>query len=208
MNLHEPAEGLSRHIILVGASVGRQWRVEELPGRTRLDRYRFEYAGLYRFDKSELIREITRREGNRPDGLIIKECAAYFPGPLASYRDLVTGWVDSCLESSIRPILTTVAPVASPESLVQRARAFVKRRLLGRGDRLESIGEYNEWVRRFTARKSLALLDLEAALRVSDTDRSLRRDLHSGDGLHLNPQAYKILDKLAVQMLDGINWQG
>jgi len=207
LNQIGPTEGSSKHIVLVGASVGRQWDLKRLPEREGINRYRLEYAGLFRFDKSALIREILERDGNRPDGLIIKECAAYFPGPLPRYRDLVTGWVDACSNSGVKPILATVAPVVPPVTIAQKARAFVKKRILGKGDRLLAIGEFNDWVRLFTERRNLPLLDLEAALGVSAEDRSLRRDLHSGDGLHLNGSAYKILDRLALQVLDGIDWR-
>jgi hypothetical protein len=57
-------------------------------------------------------------------------------------------------------------------------------------------------VRGYAAREGLTVLDLEAPLRTSQDDRSLRVDLHSGDGLHLNAQAYELLDTVVVPTLD------
>lgn len=61
--------------------------------------------------------------------------------------------------------------------------------------RLTSILKYNDWIRAYAQKEGLVFFDLEAPLRISPEDRSLRLDLHSGDGLHLNSKAYGILDK-------------
>jgi len=47
----------------------------------------------------------------------------------------------------------------------------------------------------------LTVLDLEGALRINDSDRRLRPDLTSGDGLHLNKKAYSIIDNIVVSTL-------
>ena len=65
-------------------------------------------------------------------------------------------------------------------------------------ERLPYLLEYNDWVRSYAAQEGLALLDLEAALRNNAQERKLRDDLAAEDGLHLNEQAYRVLDKLVV----------
>ena len=77
--------------------------------------------------------------------------------------------------------------------------------MLGRpatASQLEGILQYNDWIREYAAQEGLPSLDLEAPLRTSQNDRSLRVDLHSGDGLHLNAQAYGLLDKIVIPTLD------
>jgi hypothetical protein len=48
------------------------------------------------------------------------------------------------------------------------------------------------------------VLDLEDPLRTSKEERSLRLDLHTGDGLHLNKKAYSSLDQIVLPTLDEI----
>ncbi|MCX6927761.1 MAG: hypothetical protein NT154_31805, partial [Verrucomicrobia bacterium] len=68
--------------------------------------------------------------------------------------------------------------------------------------RLAGLLAYNDWVRQFAGLQRLDVLDLEAALRVSVNDRSLRTDLDSGDGLHLDTRAYEdYLNPIMMPML-------
>ncbi|OPX92411.1 MAG: hypothetical protein A4E53_00512 [Pelotomaculum sp. PtaB.Bin104] len=196
-----------KHIVLLGASVGHAWNIEALPGRVAAARnYRFEYVAEYAFDKTEALRGVLQRKQDRPDAVLIKECAAYFPGDLLQYQELVKGWVEECRQAKVVPILTTVVPVVSTKNkpIKDRLKDFIKT-LLGRpttATQLEGIFRYNDWVRGYVAREGLTVLDLEAPLRTSQDDRSLRVDLHSGDGLHLNAQAYELLDTVVVPTLD------
>jgi hypothetical protein len=193
-----------KHIVLLGASVGKAWNIDGLPQRVGLQGYRFEYVGKYDFDKTSALREILSRSETKPHAVFLKECAAYFPGDLSKYQDLVKGWVMECRRAGVVPIPTTVVPVIRDRSLVTQAKDLVKR-LIGRPTstaRLAGILEYNDWVRSSALAQGLGVLDLETPLRVSETDRSLRLDLHSGDGLHLNAKAYAILDAIVLAALE------
>jgi lysophospholipase L1-like esterase len=196
-----------KHIVLLGASVGQAWNIEGLPDRVAAAQgYRFEYVGEYAFDKTEALRKILQWKQNRPDAIFIKECAAYFPGDLHQYQELMKGWVKECKKAGVIPIPTTVVPVVSDKNktLKDQLMDFIKK-LLGRpttATQLAGILQYNDWVRVYAAQEGLTVLDLEAPLRTSQDDRSLRVDLHSGDGLHLNSKAYQILDKTVVPTLD------
>jgi len=196
-----------KHVVLLGASVGHAWNIEGLPDRLAAARgYRFEYVGEYAFDKTEALRKILQRKENRPDAILIKECAAYFPGDLRRYQELLKEWVKECRKAKVIPIPTTVVPVISTKNkpMKDRLKDFIKT-LLGRpttATQLEGIFQYNDWVREYAAQEGLTVLDLEAPLRTSQDDRSLRVDLHSGDGLHLNSTAYEILDTIVVPTLD------
>ena len=193
----------TKHILLLGASVGKAWQIENLPQRANIKGYRFEYVGEYNFDKTEALRKILARKENRPEAIFIKECAAYFPGDLPLYQKLMIGWVKECRAVGVTPIPTTVVPVIRDRSFVTQIKDLIKR-LIGRPTsdlRLTSIIKYNDWVKTYAQKEALAVLDLEAPLRVNPNDRSLRLDLHSGDGLHLNAKAYAILDQAVIQSL-------
>lgn len=199
-----------KHIVLLGASVGHDWKIESLPERMKQNQairgYRFEYVGEYAFDKTDALNRILQRTKNKPDAIFIKECAAYFPGDLREYQRLMKGWVQQCRKAGVIPIPTTVVPVVSSKNkaMKDQLKDFIKT-LLGRpttATQLEGIFRYNDWTKEYAAQEGLVVLDLEAPLRTSQADRSLRVDLHSGDGLHLNAKAYQILDEVVVPTLD------
>ncbi len=193
-----------KHIVLLGASVGKAWQIEDLPNRFPVPGYRFEYVGKYAFDKSEALREILDRKQGRPDAIFIKECAAYFPGDLPRFQGLMKHWVKECRQAGVVPIPTTVVPVIRDRSFVTAAKDLVKR-IIGRPlstARLHAILQFNDWIKSYAGEEGLAVLDLEAPLRTSAEDRSLRLDLHKGDGLHLNANAYALLDQIVVPSLE------
>ena len=193
-----------KHIVLLGASVGKKWDIENLPQRINNDKYTFEYVGIYAFDKTKALTDILQRKENKPDVIFLKECAAYFPGNLNQYKSLMEKWITACQEADVIPILTTVVPVIRKMSLKTKAKDFIKR-VVGKPQstaRLKQLLSYNDWIRSYAAQNDLAVLDLERALRVSDSDRSLRLDLHSGDGLHLNENAYRLLDEIVIDDIE------
>jgi hypothetical protein len=178
-------------IILIGASVGSAWRLEK---HFRLINLRYYHSGdlgdlsypevLYRFDKGDAVRFYTAKpKDKRPDAVILKECSAYFPPkpnqPIADYagrKEAVKEWVRELREAGIAPILATVVPVA------RGSKADIP-------DRLELIQDYNDWVREYAASEGIAVLDLEKAVRASDSDRSLPAS-KTTDGMHLIPRTY------------------
>ena len=208
-----------KHIVLLGASVGKAWNVEELPARlmnsasfpltpnaSRLTAfpYRFEYVGKGQFDKTDALQQLLSRKEDKPDAIFLKECAAYFPGDLSQYKVLMTGWVQQCRSVGVTPIPTTVVPVVRDLSWTTRLKDLIKW-VIGRptfASQLTQIAEYNDWIKALAPGEGLAVLDIEAPLRISPQDRSLRPDLTSGDGLHLNDRAYVILDKIVIPTLE------
>ncbi len=195
-----------RHVLLLGASVGYGWDVPHLTDRIEAPGYVFEMVPHYRCDKSPALDEILMRPKRKfkltktyflgffraapqkPDLLIIKECAAYFPRDIKETSGQVIQWLSRIKAAGIEPGLATIVPVTE---------AHAK----GKPGRLESIWAYNDWVRTYAAENHLKLLDLEKALRISETNRSLRPEFTSGDGLHLNGDAYKILDRIVLPSL-------
>jgi len=211
-----------KHIVLLGASVGKAWNIESLPDRLMksssspltpphtsclksIEDYRFEFVGEYQFDKTKALQQILQRKENKPDAIFIKECAAYFPGDLSHYQELMKSWIRQCKESKVNLIPTTVVPVIKPgfSTLEIKVKDTIKW-VLGRptlASRLEGLVKYNDWIRSYAQKEGLTILDLEAPLRISEGDRSLRAELHSGDGLHLNQKAYSILDQIVLPTL-------
>lgn len=202
------AMSTKRHVILLGASVGQAWKIDSLPDRLKDDksiqRYRFEYVGDFQFDKTQTLKAILHRKQDKPDAIILKECAVYFPGDFQAYQDLMKKWVTYCRKAGVVPIPTTVVPVIRDRSMVTIMKDIIKP-LLGKtvsSDRLKTILQYNDWIRSYAKQEGLTVLDLEAALRISQEDRSLRPDLHSGDGLHLNSDAYTLLDQMVIPIVN------
>ena len=173
-----PASVADKRIVLIGASVGKAWRLHLVFPRVRT-------LALYAFDKSPLVR---RAIADRPDAIIIKECAAYFPSD-AVRRDLVERWVQEIRAAHIRPVLATVVPVTRGHALRQVGRA-------------EAIREFNDYLRELASAQQVPLLDLEAALRSSARERYLEDGLDTGDGLHLARATYRQhLDSLIPPLL-------
>ena len=191
----------AKRILLLGASVGQAWKIEEWPQRMQNRKFTFESISVYKFDKTEALDEILMRPKRKfrltrtylkgfflplpkqPDVIIIKECSGYFPGNQKQFKSLIKKWITQCKTAGIRPIVTTVVPIT----------AELSKRIPGK---LEAIIAYNNWVKEYTRETGIGCLDLEAPLRINETNRALREDLTIGDGSHLNKKAYEILDKL------------
>jgi hypothetical protein len=202
-----------KHVILLGASIGRAWNISSLPERMRTDDYVFEYVDGGSFDKSAKLREILTRRENKPDAVFLKECAAYFPGDIDLYKSLMEEWIRECYESGTIPIPTTIVPVTRLHSfkkiLIDAAKG---RKPFGYGNpfkhkRNAAILEYNNWIKVYCQKKGLPFLDLEAAVRYSEKNRFLRENLAKADGLHINGKAYNILDQIVISTLKKVNWE-
>jgi len=203
---------MKQHILLIGASVGGAWKISSLPERIDIDGYVFEYVhGGSQFDKSEKLKEVLARQENKPDRIILKECAAYFPGDLELFKKWMERWIAECREAGVEPIPATVVPVTK----LHAYKIFFGYPLLKRKNPLQfgwpfqqkrqrSILQYNDWVREMAAEQGLALLDLETALRYSGKNRYLRADLARMDGLHLKSTAYPLLDRIVIPTLDKV----
>jgi len=195
-----------KHIVLLGASIGKAWNIEELPSRVGDRRYRFEFVGVYSPDKWPALAGLLARRENKPAAIIIKECASYFPGNLGKLRELVPAWVGACRKANVEPILATAVPVVSSYPL----RIFLLTLRHGRFEfprrAFDEIIAYNDWVRSFAHEKGLAVLDLEAAVRSSASDRHLKSSYARRDGLHLNERGYRALDAIVIPALDGVTY--
>src|SRR6266545_6464286 len=112
-------------VVLLGASVGKEWDIQHYPERMKDPRFTFESIAVYQYDKSEGLEEILMRPKRKfrltrtylkgyfqpsprlPRTIIIKECAAYFPGNLDGYKDLIKQWVRRIRDAKIEVLLAT-----------------------------------------------------------------------------------------------------
>jgi len=195
-----------RRVILLGASIGQEWNLPELPKRMNERRYTFEALQAWEYDKSEIVEETLMRPARkfrvtqsylsgffRPspqpaDMIILKECSSYFPSDMHRNKELMQRWVQEVKQKNIPVMLATVVPVTR-----ERAQR-------GPGKQ-EGIREFNDWLRAYAQQQGLPVLDLEQALRTDNKERYLRDELTSGDGSHLNRKAYDILDKLLIDSI-------
>lgn len=173
-----PVKGGANYYVLVGASVGNAWHFNELPARFGFNKKNiFGFRAKYQFDKTEEINRIL----NLPipvTGIIIKECAAYFPRDLKTSKQQVINWVATIKKNQVTPILATVVPVTPANAANNPGR-------------IESIWAYNDFIREYARQERLKVLDLERAARVSDTNRYLNENYAQEDGLHLNRKGYE-----------------
>lgn len=187
-----PKSGEIKYLALVGASVGKAWNFPQLVDRYNLGKdIVLGYRCKYDFDKSAELN--TLLEAPFPvSGVIIKECSAYFPRELKPSEERIEAWVKEVRSHGISPILATVVPVTRERDKTSPGK-------------FQSILEFNDFVRDYAAKNRLPLLDLEKAVRISDTDRHLREDYAQPDGSHLVKKAYdEALDKIAVHLIKGL----
>lgn len=185
----QPRELKAKYYVLVGASIGKAWEFEQAPYRLKLgSEVIFGNRTKYDFDKTEEIERLTRLPVPI-SGVILKECAAFFPRDLDASKRLVKKWVGMLRSHDITPILATIVPVT-------------KERDLKEPKKLEAVLAYNDFIREYAANEKIAVLDLEEAARITETDRHLRDDFAAPDGLHLVRKAYlEGLDKAVLRVI-------
>jgi hypothetical protein len=181
-----------KRVVLVGASIGKDWHFDRIGERVALPGYRFDYVGVYSFDKGPLIQKLVT-DPDKPDIVLIKECAAYFPGDSEQYQRQFMSWVETLRAVGIQVVIVTTAPVAEPTEYIPRAKIFVKL-LIGKPAWLDSIVQFNDWLKQYAQRERIPVFDLEAQLRRSESERWLRSEYDAGDKMHLNESAYRVLD--------------
>ena len=178
-----------KYFVLAGASVGRSWSFDKLA--ERIDFGQEVVLGnrtKYDFDKSSCINALIKTPVP-VTGVIIKECAAYFPRDIEPCKKMIKTWVDQLRSRGIAPILATVVPVTKAHDKNHSGRH-------------NSILEFNDFIRLYAGKQKILVFDLEKAVRISEKDRHLREEYAQPDGLHLAQKAYdEALDGLAVSLI-------
>ncbi len=201
-------ENKAKRVVLIGASIGRDWNLSGLPGRTPITGYRFESRAVYNFDKTDALREILSAEKTRPDIIIIKECASSFPGDMPRYKEYVKRWAGMCREKGVTVVLATTVPVVKSFPLRVFLLSLLRFKIRWPGGTFQGIIEYNDWLLKYASSEGIPVMDLEAALRTGPEDRYLRSSFARKDGLHINEKAYSKLDSLLLETLEEIDAQG
>lgn len=189
-----------KNVVFIGASTGNRWKLPEFPQRVQAPEYNLEFKKIYEFDKSSLVDEVVKRP-QKPDAVIIKECSVYFPGQQDAYKKQYAGWIASLKQVGIKPIVATTVPPAASQGFVADAKTFIKVRLLGRDDQYQQVVDFNNWLREFAQKERIPIVDLEQALRRSDSDRHMVDRFDAGDGIHINKEAYDVLDGVLLKTL-------
>jgi hypothetical protein len=184
-----PRESGSKYIVLVGASVGKAWKFEEIPNRLSWKSdIILGFRAKYDFDKSDIIDSLIALPVP-VSGVIIKECAAYFPRDIEQSKKLIKEWVALLTSHQITPILATIVPVTKEHDAKHPGR-------------LITILEFNDFIRQFAFQEKILVLDLEKAVRMSEMDRHLKNEYAQPDGLHLVRKAYdEALDGIVFPMI-------
>ena len=186
----DPEAKGARYFVLVGASVGQAWEFQKIPTRLGLGNgLIFGNRTKYEFDKTSEIEGLVKMP-IRPTGVIIKECAAYFPRELSASQELIKRWVMMLRSRGIKPILATSVPVTKEHDIRNPGR-------------FDSLLLFNDFIKEYASKENIPLLDLEKALRIDASDRHLRNEYAAPDGLHLVERAYReVLDRLVLPTIE------
>ncbi len=185
-----PEADVDKYIVLVGASVGKSWNLPELSKRMNLKDVFYGYRGKYEFDKSSIIQSLVKSE-LKPDIVIIKECAAYFPRETYESIKEIEKWVEILQQARIIPILATVVPITETRDFESG------------NSQMDSINKFNDAVRSLCSKKGILLLDLQEILSNSEkTQKYLDEKYATLDGLHLREETYSLLDKFLTDFIN------
>jgi hypothetical protein len=185
-----PSSDIKKYIVMVGASVGKSWNLSELSERMNDKKVYYGYRGIYAFDKTAVLQKLIKSQ-LKPDAVIIKECAAYFPRESGTGINAIKEWVQVLQDAGIQPILATVVPVTEAHDAERKT------------PRMASINAFNEGIRTICSEKGILLLDLQKMLSNNKKEeRYLDEKYAVQDGLHLREETYKSeLDMLLVEFV-------
>jgi|GEM_PF-917764 len=180
------------YVVLIGASVGAAWDLPNFAKRMKDDRFSMGYReGARGFDKSDAL-ERTLSSELKPDVIIIKECAAYFPRDVEEGVTTIESYIDQITKENIQPVLATCAPVTEKNDQMVPGR-------------LASLNKFNKNIRSLAEFRGIPILDLQKALQESEDRGQLKEEYAARDGLHLTNKAYReVLDPAMKALLDSM----
>jgi hypothetical protein len=183
------SNAIKKYVVLIGASVGKSWDLNNLSYRTKNASVCFGYRGLSEFDKTPLIENIIDSPV-KPDVVIIKECAAYFPRDEEQGVNKVILWIEKLKQAGIQPILATVVPVTKERDKLNQKKNV-----------MDSINKFNGSIRSLGASMQIPVLDLQEILTTDSLKGFLDSKYAAPDGLHLNNEAYEMLDGFLLNFI-------
>jgi len=204
---------MAKKILLIGASIGREWNISQLSNRTGNKDFFFDYiSGGSHFDKSTVFYNVINNTSNKLDAIILKECAAYFPGDIEKYLLLIKKWINESKQRGLLLIPATVIPITRYHQikLIIYHRLTRKKDMFTLNDlfnqfKINSIIEYNTSLRKYFEENNIKYLDFEKVLK-NNNNIYLNREYARIDGLHLNRKGYDLLDNYLIQTLKGFKF--
>lgn len=190
-----------KDIVYIEASTVNRWKLKEFGKRVNDDQFQIEPVTLYDFDKTPRVNAALTQRPAKPDAIVMQECSVYFPGDMKSYKEKYQSWIHQIKQSGVTPVIATIVPPADSQGFVEDMKAFVKVKVLRQASQHQQITEFNDWLRELARNENVPLFDLEKYTRRSDTDRRMREEYNSGDGIHVNATAYSMLDKELLTFL-------
>jgi len=190
-----------REVVLVGASIGRNWNISGFGARCGFPHLKCRYVGVASgFDKGAAVAELIARQ-QKPEVIIIKQCSVFFPGALNRYKAMMCAWREQIEVAGVQPVLATTIPVARARSAFHTGRGWIKSLIPGLENKMAQIWAFNDWIRAHEQDLGGAVLDLEQALQVSPEDRYLRPEFDQGDRVHVNHAGYCAMDEALERTL-------
>lgn len=170
----------SLRVVFVGASIMRRWNLPEY------------FPGIYPINRSiggQFLPDILARFKRdvldlKPRAAVIKLCSINIRPQISrqALQDGIMIMTELAKAHNITPILTTIIPAGKPEAHI------------GDYSVVDSLRQFNEWVRRYAADNSLALIDFEKKL--ADEQGFLPRE-YSTDPVHVNDKGYALMAEAA-----------
>lgn len=170
----------SSRVVFFGASITNRWNLEEA----------FEQVNMINRGVGGQLAPgmLTRFKRDvidlKPRAVVIKFCSINIRPqmPLEVLRDAMLMMTQLAQANDIQPIVATIIPAGKPEAHI------------GDFSVVDSLGEFNEWLRSWSQTTSTPLIDFAAA--IADEEGFLPRDC-STDPVHVNDKGYEILAEAA-----------
>ncbi len=166
----------SLRVVFLGASITRRWDLEK---------YFPEIHPINRSIGGQLVFDMLPRFKRdvldlKPRAVVIKFCSINIRPrmPLSVLKDGMAMMVQLSLANDVIPIVSTIIPAGKPEAHI------------GDFSVVDTLAEFNFWVRDYARENGIALIDYAAA--IQDEHGFLPREC-SVDPVHLNEKGYDII---------------
>jgi lysophospholipase L1-like esterase len=116
----------------------------------------------------------------KPAAMVVKFCSINIRPqiPMHQLKDALEMMVQLARDNGIVPVVTTIIPPSKPAAHIGDFRV------------IDTLAAFNEWVRDYAARNSLAIIDYARA--IQDENGFLPRE-YAVDPVHLNDKGYDII---------------
>lgn len=170
----------SLRVVFLGASITSRWDLQKyFPDIHPINR---SVGGQLVFDMlPRFKRDVLDL---KPRAVVIKFCSINIRPqiPLSVLKDGMAMMVQLSLASDVIPVISTIIPAGKPEAHI------------GDFSVVDTLAEFNFWVRDYARENGIALIDYAAA--IKDERGFLPRD-YSVDPVHLNDKGYDIIAEAA-----------